>query len=125
MKIVTVNARNQKIGPRKARPIMNLIKGKSVEESISILNYLDKKGSSLVLHLVKSAVDAAKKKDFNQENLYISESICQEGRKLKRHYIKARGRSTVYMKRSSHLKISLSEIKRNKEKKEVKYGTKS
>ena len=82
---------------------------------MSALRHLEKKGARDVTKLLKNAVDGAKNKDFNQEDLFISESICQEGRKLKRFTVLARGRSTQFKKRMSHLKISLSKVEEKNE----------
>jgi len=114
MNIVTVQLREQKISPKKVRLVMDLIRSKKVDNAIDILNNTNNKSAKLVLALVKSAQAAAKEKNYKSEELMISESLANEGRKLKRIFIKARGRSTRFMKRSSHLKISLCKIEKVK-----------
>jgi large subunit ribosomal protein L22 len=108
--ITTVTLRNQRISPKKARLVMNLIKGKNASSALDILNHTDKKSADLALSLLKSAIDSAKNKDFKDEDLLIAESIAQEGRRMKRFFIRARGRSAKYQRRMSHLKISLAKI---------------
>lgn len=112
--IVTVSARNQRISPKKARLVMNLIREKSVEEASMQTKFLDKKAAKMITDLINCAIDAAKSKDLKSEDLQISQAICTEGRKLKRNHPNARGRVNVYQKRMSHFKISLCEIKMDK-----------
>lgn len=108
--ITTVTLREQQVSPKKARLVMNLIRNKKADQALSILDNLNKKTASYALALLKSGIDAAKAKDFKTEDLFVSESLVQEGRKMKRIFIRARGRSSRYMKRSSHLKLSLAKI---------------
>ncbi|MCX6809418.1 MAG: uL22 family ribosomal protein [Candidatus Berkelbacteria bacterium] len=108
MKIVTVSLREQSISPKKARLVMNYIKNTPAEKGLVMLKNLNKKTAKLAYNLLKSGVDAAQKKDFQLNDLVITESIAQDGRRMKRFYIRARGRSAVFHKRTVHLKISLS-----------------
>lgn len=114
-KIVTVALRDQRISPKKARLVIDFVRGMKAEEAQSALGRLEKKGARDVARLLNNAVDAAKNKDYKIEDLYICESICQEGRKLKRFQVLARGRSTQFKKRMSHLKISLSKVEEKTE----------
>ena len=109
-KVTTVSLRNQRISPKKARLVIDSVRGVGADKALVILDLQSKKGSRLVWQLLKNAIDAAKAKDFRSENLIVSEAICQEGRKLKRNMVKARGRSTQFRKRMSHIKISLSKV---------------
>jgi large subunit ribosomal protein L22 len=108
--ITTVNLREQNVSPKKARLVMNLIRMKSATRALEILETTNKKSAGLALSLLKSGIDAAKKKDFKEEELIICESLANEGRRMKRMFIRARGRSTGYVKKMSHLKISLGKI---------------
>ena len=105
--ITTVTLRQQRISPKKARLVMNLIKGKTALSALDILSTINKKSAKLAEALLKSAIDSAKAKDFKEEELVIHESIAQEGRRAKRFFIRARGRSAKFQRKSSHLKISL------------------
>jgi len=118
MNIITVSLRNQKVSPKKARLVMTLIRGLKAADALKQLEFYEKKTSAIALALLKSALSAAKEKDFDQDDLVISESICQDGPRMRRFYIRARGRSTVFHKRSSHLKISLSVIEKSQNIKE-------
>lgn len=108
--IITVTLREQSISPKKARLVIDMVRGMRVDKAISQTAFINKKASRLVNALLKSALDGAKKKDFKEDELFVTESICQEGRRLKRFQVKARGRSSQFRKRASHLKISLGKI---------------
>lgn len=110
MKIVTVNLRNQKVSPRKGQLVVGLVRNMPAEKALDQLTFTNKKAATFVKALLKSALSAAKEKDYSATDLYISEAICQEGPRYKRFYIRARGRSTSFHKRLSHFKISLSKI---------------
>lgn len=113
--ITTVTLRSQRVSPKKARLVMNLIKGKNALNAIDILSNTNKKSADLALATLKSAIDSAKHKDFKEEELVVAESIAQEGKRMKRFFIRARGRSAKYQKRMSHLKISLAKQEEKKE----------
>lgn len=119
MKIVTVTLRNQNVSPRKAQLVMSLIRGMEVEKAMGQLVFSSKKSAKFAHALLKSAVSAAKEKDYEASDLVISEAISQEGPRMKRFFIRARGRSTSYHKRSSHLKISLAKKGEDKPAKEL------
>ncbi len=108
--VAKASARDQRVSPKKARLVVDLIRGKELSKAIDEVTFLNKKTSKIVLHLLNSAFDAASKKGFSKDELVVCEAICQEGRKLKRMFIRARGRSTRYYKRMSHIKIALAKI---------------
>lgn len=109
-KIAQAVLRNQRISPKKARRVINFVRGKKAEDALESLGLLNKKGASLVRNLVKSALASAEAKNFKAEELFISQAICQEGRRLKRFFIRARGRTSPFRKRMSHLKVVLSRL---------------
>jgi large subunit ribosomal protein L22 len=109
-KIVTVTLRDQRISPKKARLVMRSIQGKKAADAKDLLESQSKKTSGLALKLLKSGIDAAQKKDFKEEELFIQEAIAQDGKRMKRYFIRARGKSSPYTKRMSHLKITLAKV---------------
>jgi large subunit ribosomal protein L22 len=123
--VTTVTLREQRVSPKKARLVMNLIKGKNAVNALDILAHTEKKSANLALAALKSAIDSAKSKDFKADELVIAESIAQEGRRMKRFFIRARGRSAKYQKRYSHLKISLAKQEDKQEKKKENHGKES
>lgn len=110
-----------KTSPQKIRQVIDLIRGWIVEKAIGQLKFLNKAAAVPVLELLKSGLAAAKDKDLNEENLFIKEIYCNEGPRLKRRYIRARGRATVIQKRMSHITLVLTdEERKNKETEKLK-----
>ena len=99
-----------RIAPRKVRLVVNLIRGKNVEQAQTMLKFVVKKGSLPVLKLLQSALASAKR-NFNavESNLYISKITVDEGPKLKRMMPRARGQGYEIQKKTSHITIELSE----------------
>ena len=95
----------------KARPVINLIRGKGVEEALNILKFTNKKPARLLEKLLKSAVANAEENEQIEkiEALYIQEIFITNGPTAKRFMPRARGRACRIRKRSSHLKITLTE----------------
>src|SRR4030042_1925898 len=108
--IITASLRHLRIAPRKVRMVSDLIKGKSIEQTQTILNYTIKKASLPILKLLKSAVANAKNNfHLDPSNLYISKIIVDEGPRLKRWRPRARGRAAEIIKRTSHITLYLEE----------------
>jgi len=108
---VTAKLNYLRIAPRKVRLVADLIRGKSVEEAQTILNFLTKKAAGHMLKLLKQAAANAKNNfQLDESNLYISKILVDEGPKYKRWIARARGRADEIQKKTSHLTILLDEI---------------
>jgi large subunit ribosomal protein L22 len=107
-KIVTVTLRHQRVSPKKMRLVLGLVRGRSATEASEALSAVEKKSAGLLRNLLKSGVSACRAKDYKEEELVVSEAVCQEGKKFKRTAVDARGRSRGFMKRMSHVKLTLS-----------------
>lgn len=108
---VTAKLNFLRIAPRKTRLVADLIRGKSVEEAETILNFTIKKGVSPFLKLLKQAVANAKNNfQLDQSNLYISKLLVDEGPKLKRWMPRARGSAYEIQKKTSHITLVLDEL---------------
>lgn len=96
---------------RKAKLIIDLIRGKNIEEALNILKFTPRAASGLVTKVLKSAVANAKQNDKinDVDNLFISEIYANQGPTLKRFQPKARGRAFRILKRSSHISVVLEE----------------
>ncbi|XOB41591.1 MAG: 50S ribosomal protein L22 [Candidatus Nealsonbacteria bacterium] len=107
-----------RIAPRKVRLVANLIRGKSVEEAQTILDFTVKKATQPLLKLLKSALSNAKHNFqlLDESNLYISKIIVEEGPKLKRWRARARGTVASIQKKTSHITIILDEISKKPKK---------
>ena len=119
---ITVKLNNSRVSPRKARQVIDLIRGKNVSEAQAILSFTVNKSSGPILKLLNSAIASAKN-DFHvsdESNLFISKITVDEGTKLKRWHPMSRGRAYPIIKRSSHIALVLSEKKPVEIKKAVK-----
>lgn len=119
---VTAKLRYLRIAPRKVRLVADLIRGKNVEKSQTILTFTIKKAASPLLKLLKSAIANAKHNfQLEESNLYISKITVDEGPKYKRWRAQARGRASEIQKKTSHVTLILEEIaKKPKKVKKVK-----
>jgi len=107
---VKASARYLRLSPRKARLVTDLIKGKSAEEAISILNNLPKSTSLPLGRVVRSAIANAEN-NFNLtlENLYVKNAIANEGPRMKRVWYRGRGRRDLKVHRMARLEVVLDE----------------
>lgn len=97
-------ATNVKVTPRKVRLVLDLIRGKSVEEAIAILTNLNKAASLPVLKVVKSAAaNATNNHNLDGDRLFIKEIYANDGLRMKRFMPRAKGSASGIVKRSSHV----------------------
>ena len=109
-----------RIAPRKVRLVADLIRGKSVEEAQTILNFTVKKATQPLLKLLNSAIANAKNNfQLEESNLYISRITVDEGPKYKRWRARARGRASEIQKKTSHITLVLKGEKKKKVEKEI------
>ncbi|MGQ4807742.1 50S ribosomal protein L22 [Candidatus Entotheonellaceae bacterium PAL068K] len=105
------NASGVRISPRKARMVVNALRGKSVNQAMSVLAFTRSKATRPVQKLLQSAVANAMENDdvSDVDNLVIDRITVDEGPTLKRFTPRARGRATPILKRTSHIHIALRE----------------
>lgn len=96
-----------RLSPTKVCQVLDLVRGKRVQEAESILFNLNKRPKEYLIKLLKSAVANARVKGFGAEQLYISKIICNPGPRWKRFKAAAFGRASPILKRTSHIKIEL------------------
>jgi large subunit ribosomal protein L22 len=105
-------ARTVRIAPRKARLVVDLIRGKQVGEAVAILKHTPKAASPVVEKLLKSAVaNAEHNYEMDVNNLVVAQIFVDEGPTMKRFRPRAQGRASAINKRTSHITIVLSEKK--------------
>lgn len=103
-------AKYVRIAPRKARIVVDLIRGKSVDEAINILRFTPKAASLPVEKVIRSAVaNAEHNNDMNADELYVAEAKVDGGPTLKRYRPRAQGRIYPVLKRSCHITIVVKE----------------
>lgn len=103
-------ARYLRISPLKARQVVDLIRGKDVNEALAILKYTNKRSAPMVYKLLKSAIaNAEHNYDMDSDDLYISEIYVDEGPTIKRMRPRAYGRADLRRHRTSHITVVLRE----------------
>ena len=100
---------NYRQSPRKVRGVVDLIRGKSVDEANDILSFIPKRAAGPVQKLLASAVANAKDKSIPTENLFVKEISVNGGATLFRRLPMSRGRAFVIRKRTSHVDLVLGE----------------
>ena len=98
-----------RVAPRKARLVVDLVRGKGVEEAISILTFTHRAASEPVRKLIESALANAEAGDRHVEELFVESIYVDEGPTLRRFRPRAMGRATRINKRTSHVTCVLGE----------------
>jgi large subunit ribosomal protein L22 len=108
--------RYARISAFKAREVTREIQGLPAADALSVLRFTPKKAAALISKTLKSAIaNAENNNNLRVENLVVQEAIVGEGPTLKRFVPKARGSAGPIRKRTSHIRITLTdeiEIKR-------------
>lgn len=101
--------RYARIAPRKARLVLDLIRGRNVDDALALLKFSKKRAAVLVEKVVRSAVANAGEKEADTGALFVSEARADAGPVIKRFQPKDRGKAYSIMKRTSHLIVALDE----------------
>ncbi len=106
---VTARLRHLQASPQKVRLVVDLIRGRDVEDAVSILKHTKKRAARSVEKLVRSAVANAENRDedLDLERLYVKEIFVDGGPVLKRIWFTTMGRAFRKLKRQSHVTIKL------------------
>jgi len=99
-----------RIAPRKAGQVVDIVRGKRVDEALAILKLTPKAAAPIVYKLIQSAAaNAENNHNMDRESLYVSEIYANEGPTMKRFMPRAMGRATTIRKRTSHIGVVLKE----------------
>ena len=99
-----------RIAPRKARLILDLVRGRDVDDAITILQFAKQRASGMVEKVIRSAVANANEQEVPSRNtLYVSAARVDPGPIIKRFQPKDRGKAYPINKRTSHLVVSIDE----------------
>ena len=100
-----------RIAPRKARLIMDLIRGRDVDDAIAMLKFSKQRASGMVEKVIRSAVaNANEQETANIRNtLYVAKAWADPGPIIKRFQPKDRGKAYPIQKKTSHLCVELGE----------------
>ena len=103
-------ARYIRITPRKARLVVDVIRGKRVGEALSVLRFMPQHASKEIEKLLRSAVANAEQKSMpDVDKLKITKAYVDQGPVMKRVMPRAMGRANIIKKRSSHITLYLGE----------------
>ena len=105
-------ARYIRISSRKVKIVIDLIRGKKVDEALAILMYTPKSAAPVVEKLLNSAIaNAENNLSMNRDSLYVAEVYANQGPTLKRYWARSHGRADMIHKRTSHITIVLDQAK--------------
>jgi large subunit ribosomal protein L22 len=106
--------KNIRVTPQKARRVIEMVRGKHVEEALAILKFAPQGASTPIFKLVASAVANARvtadkeNEPFNESELVIDQIFVDEGPTMKRFQPRAQGRAFQILKRTSHITVVLN-----------------
>lgn len=98
-----------RMSPRKVRQVIDLIRGRRVDESLQTLHFMNKAASAPVEKTLRSAVANLFQTDegshLETSDLFVKEAFVDEGPTMKRYMPRAMGRATMIRKRTSHITV--------------------
>jgi len=112
-------AKFQRVSPQKAKLVLDLIKGRRVEDALQTVAFTKKRVAPLVEKVLRSALENAnylseeRGLDLDVDNLYVKTAVANEGPRLKRIRPAPMGRAFRYQRRISMILISVAEKKRS------------
>ena len=102
--------KNVRITSRKVNIVIDLIRGKKVDDALAILKYTPKSAAPVVEKLLASAIaNAENNQGKNRDELYVAEVFANEGPTFKRYWARSHGRADVILKRTSHITVVLDQ----------------
>ena len=103
-------ARTVRVTPRKARLVVDLIRGKNIGEAYAILANTNKASSPIVAKVIKSAVaNATNNYNMNEETLFVKTAYVDDGIRMKRYMPRAKGSASGLVKRTCHISVTVSD----------------
>ena len=103
-------AKYVRMSSSKLKPVTDLVRGKDLNEALTILKFTPGKGSELVEKVVQSAAaNAENNHNMNLDELYVAEINANQGPTMKRWRAGAQGRAGMILKRTSHIYVTLKE----------------
>lgn len=119
-------AKGVRMSPRKTGVVAALVRGRTVEEALTILEHTPRRSADVVALVIKSAkANAEHNHNFKPNTLFITEITVTPGPRLKRYRPAARGRALPYQKKSSHIRVVVDGEKRVAKKPATKTAKKS
>ena len=108
---VKAQAKGVRVSPKKARQFVDLVRGKSADEALAILNFTPSPTAKKVARVVRSAVaNAENNYQMAPSDLKVTKAYVDEGPMMKRVRFAGRGRVSPILKRISHITVVVEEI---------------
>src|SRR5687767_1582779 len=100
-----------RIAPRKARLVMDLIRGRDVDDALSLLRFSKQRVSGMIEKVIRSAVANANEQEATppRNTLFVAQAWVDPGPVIKRFQPKDRGKAYPINKRTSHLVVTVDE----------------
>lgn len=99
-----------RVAPRKVKIVVDLIRGKQVDQALAILQFTPKSAAPVVEKLLNSAIaNAENNLEMDRSTLYVAEVYANQGPTLKRYWARSHGRADMIKKRTSHITIVLDQ----------------
>ncbi len=97
-------ARNVRVTPRKARLVIDQVRGKDVKVALGLLKNINRAASEPVSKVIRSAsANAINNFGFDEDKLYIAELYANDGLKMRRYLPRAKGSASGLVKRNCHI----------------------
>ncbi|MBQ9047653.1 MAG: 50S ribosomal protein L22 [Solobacterium sp.] len=107
---VKATAKTVRVTPRKARLVLDLIRGKDVDEALAICRFMPNQAAAAVGKVVKSAAaNATNNHQMDGSKLYVKACYADEGVTMKRWMPRAKGSASQILKRTSHITVVVTE----------------
>ncbi len=103
-------AKDTGVSPRKVRLLIDMVRGKKVDEALTMLKFVPSPTARVVAKVIKSAAaNAESNLQMSSSDLKIVRLFADEARTLKRYRPRSRGRASPILKRSSHITVIVAE----------------
>lgn len=101
-----------RLSPRKTRLVVDLVRGKAIQDALNTLRFLPQPSAKLIIKLLRSAVANAEQKGVSDiDRLFVKSIFVDGGAVLKRFLPRAMGRASKIRKPTSHICVTLSDLK--------------
>ena len=106
----SAHAKYVRISSSKVKIVIDLIRGKSVDDAVAILQFTPQAASPVVLKVLNSAIaNAVNNSELDRKSLYVAEVYANPGPTLKRFVARSRGSASPVLKRTSHISVVLDQ----------------
>ena len=106
----SAHAKHVRISSRKVKIVIDLIRGKAVDDAVAILQFTPKAAAPVVLKVLNSAIaNAVNNSELDRKSLYVAEVYANPGPTLKRYVARSRGSASPMLKRTSHISVVLDQ----------------